>query len=267
MLQLNEVMKYFAESEFYYFDLFEATLGAHSHDKKRKTASGVSGLIIPLKGNAIFSLNEEAYPLQKGKLLHAGPSMRIDIVTEEEAFSYAVLHYKNALNHELGNEHYSFDVGENHTIDYLVQQIMDYDEIPGPLMQIKCRSLFLQIVEQILASAKMQSLSNQVDQAIQYMRENFHQPITIVNVADTVGCERRKLAYLFDKQIGLSPIQFLTELRLKHAQKLLRTTDMSVKSIAEVVGYQESFYFCRVFKKQYEQTPTEYRQISISAKV
>lgn len=263
MLHLNDTMKYFAESEIYYFDLFEASLGAHSHDKRRKTAPGVSGLVIPLKGSALFSLDGEPYSLEKGRMLHAGPSMRIDILTEEQSFSYVVLHYKNTMNHELGNTHGSFDIGENHTIDYLVQQIMSYDEIPGPLMQIKCRSLFLQIVENMLVSAKMQSLSNHVDHAIHYMRDHFHQPITIVNIADKVGCDRRKLAYLFDKQVGLSPIQFLTELRLKQAQKLLRTTDMSIKTIAEVVGYQEAFYFCRVFKKQYKMTPSEYRQLNI----
>lgn len=260
MLQLNDILKYFADSELYYNDLLLASLQPNVVDTNRKTAKMENGIVIPIRGTADFGLNGESYPLKKGMILHAGKSMELNVLAKNEVFEYIVLHYQGRDGLALSNEAFCFPIGENHEIDYLVQQLISNDEIPGSLNRIKCRSLFLQIVERILISAKMQSINNHVDQAIQYMRENYHQPISIGDVADSVQCERRKLAYLFDKQIGLSPIQFLTELRLKHAQKLLRTTTIPVKAIAELVGYQDSFYFCRVFKKLHEMTPTMYRQ-------
>ena len=112
----------------------------------------------------------------------------------------------------------------------------------------------------LLICAKMKTTSNVVDHAISFMTQNYAEPIAIAEIAEEVGCDRRRLAYLFDKQVGMSPIQFLTEIRLKHSKDILRTTTMPVKEIAELVGYQDSFYFCRVFTKQYQSTPTKPRK-------
>lgn len=260
MHPLKEIMNYFSESEVYYINLFMTSLPPNVRDTNRATLPLSNGIVIAIKGSALFGLDGQFFELKKGRVLYAGPSMDLDIITTNEAVEYVVIHYKT-LN-EVSNSllPFSTDVGESSELDYLVQQILTADEIPGPLMKVKCRSLFLQIIEILLVNAKLQTINNHVEQAIQYMRNNYHLPITINNVSESVQCKRRKLAYLFDKQIGMSPIQFLTELRLKHAQKLLRTTTIPVKTIAELVGYQDSFYFCRVFKKQYDLTPTTYRQ-------
>lgn len=43
-------------------------------------------------------------------------------------------------------------------------------------------------------------------------------------IAEEIGCNRRRLAYYFDKEVGMSPIQFLTEMRLKHSKHIFCTT-------------------------------------------
>lgn len=259
---INELIKYFANATFQFTDLFVTSLNPHMQDNNRFTASHYNGLVMTLSGSANFSLNGECYALRKGFTLHAGPNMEIAIeVTSDEQWHYAVLHYEVVAGAvSLKNDHFGIDSGENHKIDYFVQQLIETDKIPGDLNKLKCKSIFIHLVEMLLICAKMKTTSNVVDHAMSFMSENYAEPIAIAEIAEEVGCDRRRLAYLFDKQVGMSPIQFLTEIRLKHAKDLLRTTTMPVKEIADLVGYQDSFYFCRVFKKQYQLTPTEYRK-------
>ncbi|MBD8034034.1 AraC family transcriptional regulator [Solibacillus ferritrahens] len=261
-IQTNELIKYFANTTIQYVDLFVTSLGANEHDHNRNTAPRLNGLVVTLSGSADFSLNGEVYALHKGVILHAGPTMEIDIlVTSQEPWRYTVIHYE-AMNgtNSIHKGHFEIDTGQHNKMDYLVQQLIHYEKIPGDINKLKCKSLFLQLLELIVVCAKMQTSNNVVDQAITFMTEHYTSQISIAEIAEEVGCDRRRLAYLFDKQTGMSPIQFLTEFRLKHAKELLRTTSIPIKDIAELVGYQDAFYFCRVFKKQYDQTPTNYRK-------
>lgn len=265
-IQTNDLIKYFANTTIQYVDLFETSLGPNVHDHNRNTAPRVNGLVITLSGSANFSLNGEVYALHKGVVLHAGSNMTIDIVvTSHEPWQYTVIHYE-VMNSPflLEIDHFEIETGQHHKMDYFVQQLIHFEKIPGDLNRLKCKSLFLQLIEFIVFCAKMQTSNNVVDQAITFMTEHYTLPISISEIAEEVRCDRRRLAYLFDKQTGMSPIQFLTEIRLKQSKELLRTTSIPIKEIAELIGYQDAFYFCRVFKKQYHQTPTNFRKQFLS---
>lgn len=261
-ISINELIKYFANTTVQFSDLFVSRLNPNMQDNNRYTAAHYNGLVITLSGSANFSLNGECYAVKKGVMLHAGPKMEIAIeVTSNEPWHYVVLHYEVLHSPvSLKDKHFSVNTGVNHKIDYFVQQIIQADRIPGDLNRLKCKSIFLHLVEILLISAKMKTSSNVVDHAVSFMSENYGEQIAIAEIAEEVGCDRRRLAYQFDKQMGMSPIQFLTEVRLKHSKVILRTTLMPIKEIAELVGYQDSFYFCRVFKKQYHMTPSDYRK-------
>ncbi|MEC1179038.1 AraC family transcriptional regulator [Metasolibacillus meyeri] len=260
-ISLNETIKYFARSTIQYSDLFVRALASGMVDRNRYTAPKVSGLVITLSGSATFSLNGVKYVLNKERILHAGPNMLIEITTNDTvAWEYVVIHY-NMYVGKLGyeNKHFMIETGEHNKIEYFVQQLIQQDQQPGDIANLKCQLLFYQLIETMLVCAKMQISNNFVDYALILLAENYAQPISIADIAEQIGCERRRFAYLFNKQVGMTPIQYLTEIRLKQAKKLLRTTKIPINEIAELVGYADSFYFCRVFKKQYHMTPTQFR--------
>lgn len=63
----------------------------------------------------------------------------------------------------------------------------------------------------------------------------------------------------FRKWTGKSPVAYRNALRLSHAETLLRCTDMRVREIAQAVGFDDPFYFCRLFGKVYGLAPKNYR--------
>lgn len=65
---------------------------------------------------------------------------------------------------------------------------------------------------------------------------------------------------IFKQEIGISAVNFITDVRMKKAQELLSQSDNSVVDIAKKVGYEDSQYFFRVFKKNVGMTPLQYRE-------
>lgn len=96
-------------------------------------------------------------------------------------------------------------------------------------------------------------------QAITYMSHYYGQPITITEVSHSLNLSRGYLHKLFIKEVGQSPKQFLSALRLNKACQLLTETTYSITIIANSVGYDDVLTFSRSFKKHFGLSPSHYR--------
>ncbi|MCB9104781.1 MAG: response regulator [Anaerolineales bacterium] len=104
-----------------------------------------------------------------------------------------------------------------------------------------------------------------VQLAIEYIHKNYHNPeLTLGEVANTVGLSQSHLAFLLKERTGMSYSKYLSNLRIRHAKKLLRTTSMTISTIAEVVGYPNATHFYRIFQRQTEMTPKTYRETAVA---
>lgn len=93
-----------------------------------------------------------------------------------------------------------------------------------------------------------------------YLAKNYQQKIDLEILAEDCHGSISNLQRTFKRETGLSPTQYLTDLRLQHACKLLLLTNYSIKTIALRVGFNSDTYFMTVFKRQFHQTPQQYRQ-------
>ncbi|PID85598.1 MAG: hypothetical protein CSA11_10330 [Chloroflexi bacterium] len=97
--------------------------------------------------------------------------------------------------------------------------------------------------------------------AITYIQENYQRSnISLQQVADEVNLSQSHLSSQFKSRTGTSYVKYLTAIRMDNAKKLLRTTDKSVASISEMVGYPNTTNFYRHFQKHTGMTPATYRQ-------
>ncbi|MBP5197017.1 MAG: AraC family transcriptional regulator [Bacteroidaceae bacterium] len=107
--------------------------------------------------------------------------------------------------------------------------------------------------------AKTEEERDIVEQAIHYMRENIEQHITMDEVLRYVGYSQSHFSTVFKKKTGVSPITYINRLKIEHACRLLRTTDMKVNQICYKVGIEDALYFSRLFSKIMNMSPTDYR--------
>ena len=135
-------------------------------------------------------------------------------------------------------------------------------ETPQILSQITAKSYFystLRCLEEEYTIYLNTSRRKLLVLAEEYMRNNFSSDITIEEVSKYLSVDRRYLYKLFKKHSGVSPKQYLNNIRIARATELLANSEMSVTEIAELTGYKDSLQFSTFFKKQTGISPRKYR--------
>ena len=86
------------------------------------------------------------------------------------------------------------------------------------------------------------------------------EPLRVQDIAKELRIDRIGLSRRFTRAFGMSPIDYLTTLRLERARNLLATTDLKLEDIAEKCGFANAPYLSRLFRKKLHRTPTSYRE-------
>lgn len=110
--------------------------------------------------------------------------------------------------------------------------------------------------ENARASDKAQQI---VEVAIHYMRENMERKVTLQEMATHTGLSPSRFSLLFQQQTGYPPLKYLNQLKIQKACHYLDFTDMKVNQISPTLGFDDAFYFTRLFTKMMGVSPTEYR--------
>lgn len=93
-----------------------------------------------------------------------------------------------------------------------------------------------------------------------YIRRYFCEPISILAMAESMGWTAAHFIGEFRRFYGTTPKDYVTALRLGRAQKLLRESELPVHLIATACGYEDQFYFYKLFRRRFGMTPTAYRE-------
>jgi AraC-like DNA-binding protein len=96
-------------------------------------------------------------------------------------------------------------------------------------------------------------------QAVEALEGDLAGEHRIDHLARRCGLSRAQLARLFRQQLGISPMGYLARLRVQHASRLLRLTELPIKRIALEVGFPDQRYFSSWFRRQTGRTPRERR--------
>lgn len=102
----------------------------------------------------------------------------------------------------------------------------------------------------------------QVDLAevLRFCEAHFADDIGVPQLAAKMFLSPGRFTEIFKQEMGVPPGEYLRNLRLNHAQALLRTTGSSATDIAYACGFSDATQFSRAFKKAFEVTPSEYRK-------
>ena len=105
-----------------------------------------------------------------------------------------------------------------------------------------------------------------IEQSIAYMMRHLDEPLQVATLAARASISPSHFFVLFKRQTGCAPIDCFIRLRMQHACRLLDETMLSVKEVAATLGYDDPFYFSRIFKSVNHVAPSEYRLLRNGAK-
>lgn len=101
-----------------------------------------------------------------------------------------------------------------------------------------------------------------IQPALDYIAENYNKPITNDELAELLGISTVYFRKLFTKIIGISPINYIQQFRIKKAKEMLKSDFSKISIISEAVGYPNIYHFSKIFKQTTGLSPTEYAKNS-----
>lgn len=104
---------------------------------------------------------------------------------------------------------------------------------------------------------------SKVRDAVQFIQQNIEKTNTINDICKEVGLTETKLQEGFKILYGSTINNYINDIRLNLASQLLRSTNFNISEIVYKVGLTSRSYFSKIFKEEYQMTPTEYRQMHI----
>ncbi len=120
--------------------------------------------------------------------------------------------------------------------------------------------LLVQLLKERFCTHK--PIDHRIQSAQNYIDHYYNQTITLAEVAAIAHLSTRQLSQLFKDHFNTTPLSYQIEKRMQHALHLLETSNASIESIAESVGYKNLSAFSGRFKKHFNCSPKHIRQIN-----
>lgn len=189
------------------------------------------------------------------------PTTTLSVLFGKQQLTFSVTQWDGAVLHNLVKHHVarrgprvgSFLLQTLHEMQMQPHEQLTARLIVSSLLS-HCHDL---LGSQIQTASRSQALFEAVRD---YIDEHYAMPLTRESVAQAFYISPNYLSHLFQKAGSVGFNEYLTHTRLEHAKALLKGYDLKVKEVAHSCGFIDSNYFCRLFRKNTERSPSEYRR-------
>lgn len=247
---------------------------AQYHYRERFEGTPENILIYCIEGEGIIELlNKETIQLKNGEIFCIPAKTPHRYYTKgDHPWSILWIHFVSDITTNIGNvakKKVKINLPakksliQNHFID-----LLDVSEKEHHLHHIIAASKLLELllVEIYLLEDKVSyDKQNQyLTKCIRYMNENIEKELTLNDLTYQLNISQSYLSSIFKKYTQTSPIEYFIQLKIDQACKFMKLTDMKIYEIAKKVGYEDPYYFSRLFKKYMGLSPKVYRkQVSV----
>ncbi|MFF2479909.1 AraC family transcriptional regulator [Paenibacillus sp. NPDC058071] len=236
------------------------------------------------RGRGRVTLDGIGYSVDGFHLLHGAKGMSLDIISSGDCLEYDLIMYKallafpgNRYLHRLLKRNSPFRIQYGFTPRAPLALHSKFEMMEQSwhkltlLDKLHAKGVLYQFVHELLSQMASQELgetrADLVSQATRYIETSYSEAITVEGLAELLGCSSSYLSRLFKKQLGTTPNEYLINVRIGHACRLLSETKAPLQEIASSIGYLDVYYFSRVFKKQTGLPPLRFRTMAAEKRV
>lgn len=240
------------------------------HDRERKNGCPQYILLYCVDGKGYVTLSKKSYELTpnsyfivpKGVPHHYG-------TTESDPWSIYWVHFTGDYADVLYSRYTRDAEPEVLTIPYDEQRISLFNlvysilESSYNLRNIELTNIkLLQFLASFIYHEEMYPsyyTADHISSSIKFMKENLNRCFSINELAAKLNFSVSHYSDLFKKKTGFSPMHYFNQLKIQKSCQYLYFTDMNIKEICVQVGFDDPYYFSRMFKKLMGLSPAKYR--------
>lgn len=111
------------------------------------------------------------------------------------------------------------------------------------------------LIQQVEESSK----SGPLDLSIEHMKQNITGRFTVDELAARFHMSASHYTAVFKKKTGMSPMDYFIRMKIQYACQMLSQSDLRIKEVADKIGYDDPYYFSRIFKKITGKSPAQYK--------
>lgn len=230
------------------------------------------------KGKGTYYFQDKAIDLKQGDLFLLRPDeMTTYQADKEDPWSY----YWLGIGGRKAKEYFSYsritetnyiteEIDKTHAISNIISKTLDYtnkmNKSNGQSEMFYLRMVYSVLYElsNTFPSKSFPILTDPTftlsQLAKQIIEKRYNENLTIQNIAEELSISRSYLSNNFKKHYQISPKGYLMEVRMERAKQLLEITNEPMNIIGISIGYLDSLYFSRAFKKYFGLSPSEYRK-------
>ena len=179
--------------------------------------------------------------------------------------SYGLTTINNNDNHELLFD-YKITLG-NHAqnVDVLLRKCvntrLNYENKQQLLLAIQFSEIMFYTSQAFCEKFRTkENMPSGVNRILTYIKENYASPLTLDDICREMNMSKQYCMRIFKKHMNTTINDYILDLRMRHASYLLYSTYMNVSQTADYLGFSDTSYFSRVFKKYYGIAPSDYKE-------
>ena len=161
-------------------------------------------------------------------------------------------------------EHVFFEIGLQDSLFSIFRQIFDEVRDQRPLYQMKACAGVLSLIAEVLTRERRKDQPNYyqniVAKAKCLMESNIYGAVNLPSIAERLGISTSRLNEIFKTYTSMTPYQHYIHIKIHKAESLLEREDMPVKEAAFRMGFEDPYYFSRLFKSKTGVSPSDWKK-------
>ena len=216
-----------------------------------------------LHGDADFLTKKQTYNASKNSIIYIPEGVGYTLKAKQDE-NVIVIHFK-VIDKTILNNIEVFNPINNEVFADLFTKIYNSWLKKSVGYEFKVDSLFLQILEKmkIQATNPTFNLKNDFANLIEYINVNFaDQNLNVETCSKIMKISSTYLRKLFQKHLGITPLKYITTLRMDYATSLLMSGFYTIEEVSSMSGFTDSKYFSTTYKKHYGFSPSTAKRLN-----
>ena len=252
---------------------------AKYHRRERLAGADQNILIYCVDGTGKVNINSVTFNMAPGDFVIIPHHVKHSYITNENTpWTIYWCHFKGPQSDAILKQMIANEQRFRYSVEFVEERINLFDKLYSFLEQgystenlTYVNLLFLQYLTSFAFRNRFQNILPEIhkepaEKSIQFMQNNIDKTLSLLELATSVNLSVSHYAFLFKRKTGFPPIEYFNHLKIQKACQYLQFTDLRIGEIAFKVGFDDQFYFSRLFNRTMGFGPKDYRKSRAAVK-